>query len=191
MNFKPSAIKHLLENRKRYVVNNSSLIEAGVLLPIFLKDEVPHILFTKRTDKVEHHKGEISFPGGMKSIKDGNILQTAMRETEEEIGVAMKDIEILGCLDDMSTVTGFKIVPFAGIIPYPFEFRVNTDEIERLIEVSLPLLMLENRWSEILREYKGEMFKTYSFNFNGDVIWGATAEIFIRFIEISKDVLTK
>lgn len=191
MNFKPSSIKQLIENRERYVVDDSSLTEAGVLLPVFFHDEFPHILFTKRTDKVEHHKGEISFPGGIRSAKDSDILQTALRETEEEIGVDMNDIEILGCLDDMATVTGFKIAPFAGIIPYPFNFRVNTDEIERLIEVPLPLLMVETRWSEALRDYKGEMLKTHTFNFNGDVIWGATAGIVLRFIEILKSAQSK
>ena len=191
MNFDYRAIKCLIENGERYIVEDSSLTEAGVLLPIFFQDEVPQILFTKRTDKVEHHKGEISFPGGIKSAKDGNILQTALRETEEEIGVTKKDIEILGCLDDMPTVTGFNISPFAGIISYPFEFRINADEIERLIEVPLPLLMVEKRWAETLRSYKGEMLRTYTFNFNSDVIWGATAGILKRFIEISKDVWAK
>ncbi len=184
MNFNASSIKHLLEERERFIFEDSSLTGAGVLLPIFLKDETPHILFTKRTDKVEHHKGEISFPGGMKNDDDNNILQTALRETSEEIGVTENNIEILGALDDVPTVTGFNISPFAGVIPFPYELKINREEIERIIEVPLSLLMIEKKWSETFREYKGDMLKTYFFDFNGDVIWGATAGILKGFIEI-------
>ncbi|RMF96627.1 MAG: CoA pyrophosphatase [Candidatus Schekmanbacteria bacterium] len=180
-------ISSILKERKRVSFEDSSLIQAAVLLPVFIKKETPNILFTKRTDKVEHHKGEISFPGGMKSDEDKDLIETALRETSEEIGVEAEKIKILGSLDDMPTVTGFKITPFVGVLSLPLKMKINEEEIERIIEVPLPLLMQDAMWSETLREYRGDMLKTYFFNYNGDIIWGATAGILKNFIDILKE----
>ena len=123
---------------KRIEVNAGNYIQASVLLPLFVKDGQYWLLFMRRTDTVEYHKGEVSFPGGVVDENDDSLEGTAKRETLEEIGVREEDIEILGQLDDIPTMTsGFIVHPFVGMIPFPYSFTISKTEVEHLIEVPL------------------------------------------------------
>ena len=126
----------LREKLSSYVpvqVQCASSIRAGVIIPLFEMDGDCHFLLTKRSNAVRYHKGEISFPGGMYEAEDGNLMNTALRECTEEIGVARNDVEVIGRLDDVYTTTGFVITPYVGMIPYPYEFRTNPQEVQYII----------------------------------------------------------
>ncbi len=114
---------------------------AAVLIPLYVREKALWTLFTKRTDLVEHHKGQISFPGGGVSDRDANLWETAIRETEEEIGVPRSSVRILGALPKLETVTDFEVSPFVGAIPYPITFAPHAGEVESIIEVPLAYLL--------------------------------------------------
>jgi 8-oxo-dGTP pyrophosphatase MutT (NUDIX family) len=175
-----------LASRKRKQIRHEKLSPSAVLLLLVEKDGQYHVVFTRRSDNVEHHKGEISFPGGTVHPDDSDLLDTALREGAEEIGVARDDVMILGGLDDIVTVsTGFVITPYVGIIPYPYPFQINADEVAELILVPLGALMDERcvRASEVT--WEGKEITTYHFHYQGDIIWGATARILKEFLDIT------
>ena len=134
---------------------------------------------------VRDHKGQISFPGGAFDEEDRTLLGTALRESAEEIGLAPRDVEILGELDDTATVTsGYIITPFVGLIPWPYKFRANEEEIEELIEVPISALLNSNNQCHEPEVINGEAVTSYSYHYQGRVIWGATARILHQFLDI-------
>ena len=134
---------------------------------------------------MEHHKSEVSFPGGIVDEKDDNLESTAKRETFEEIGVRDEDIEILGQLDDMTTITSrFIVHPFVGIVPFPYEFNLNRSEVDHLIEVPLQFFLDPSQPRAFSMHYKGDTFETSAFIYEGIVIWGATERILENFISV-------
>jgi 8-oxo-dGTP pyrophosphatase MutT (NUDIX family) len=156
---------------------------AGVIIPIFEKDGEAFIVLTKRTHTVKIHKGEVSFPGGMYEEEDGDRMHTAIRECCEEIGVKNEDIEIIGRLDDMLTLTGLCVRPYAGIMPYPYTFKSNPKEVAYLIY--LPFEYLKEVYPSIEEVELGDRIeKVPSFYYNGDRIWGATCRILLKFKRI-------
>jgi len=180
-------IREILAQREKrdIVLCNAPLSPAAVLLPLYKKHGEYHILLTRRTQKVEHHKGQISFPGGARHEHDRGIRDTALRETFEEIGVRPEDVQILGELDNMGTLTSnYLVTPFVGIIPYPYELTVNRDEIEKLIEVPLSALADEKNHREEVYVIEGIKFKAIMFDYRDHVIWGATARILEQFLDL-------
>jgi len=177
-------IRRVLSQRTKKRIVDDSLMPSGVLLPLFYKDDKYHILFTKRTEDVEHHKGQISFPGGAYDEGDKTLMATALRESYEEVGIKSEDVEILGELDDMVTTTRFIISPFVGFIPYPYEFEVNTHETDELIEVPIQALLDEKIYREELMIREGEPSPVYFYHYNSHVIWGATASILKQFLDL-------
>jgi 8-oxo-dGTP pyrophosphatase MutT (NUDIX family) len=177
-------IKSNLSERERRVIVDPAYYHAAVLVPIYKKEKECHILFTKRTDRVKYHKGEISFPGGMVDKEDIDLEKTALREAFEEVGLAEKDVKIIGALDDILTVTGFIVTPFVGLFPYPYPFKLSEVEIAELIEVPLTHLLDEKCFSEneIIRQ--GEKETVYSFQYKDHNIWGATARILRQFLDL-------
>lgn len=153
------------------------LKSASVLAPFYNAPGGLSLIFTKRTDHLGQHSGQISFPGGMRDPEDQTPEETALRETWEEIGVHPGDVEVWGRLNQEMTVTRFSVAPFVGLIPYPYTFEINTHEVERLIIVPLSTLLDPNNFSHDFFEWEGMSFKTYQYSYNGDVIWGATARI--------------
>lgn len=177
-------IRNILGKRERRVIGHLPFPKAAVLVPLFEKGRECHILFTKRTDQVKHHKGEISFPGGMFDEEDGNLEKTALREASEEIGLNENDVQILGTLDDIVTVTEFIVTPFVGIFPYPYPFKVSLIEIAELIEVPLASLLNPDCFGEkeILQNDRKRIVLTYQYKHHN--IWGATAKILKQFLDL-------
>jgi 8-oxo-dGTP pyrophosphatase MutT (NUDIX family) len=170
-------IKEILACRERACIDKPGLIRAAVLIPLFKKQGEYHVLLTRRTDKVGTHKGQISFPGG-KRDEGEDLLCTALREAREEMGIAEKDVRILGELDDMCTISSdFCIAPFVGLIPYPYPFKINRHEIEEIIEVPLSVFLDETKFREELRSRNGELIPVFSYQHDEHTIWGATARI--------------
>ncbi|MBI2847259.1 MAG: CoA pyrophosphatase [Chloroflexi bacterium] len=187
-NFRESTlenIKHILRGREKRIVSNLKLSPAAVLVPVYKKEGEYYLIFTRRTKELEHHKGEISFPGGVYSEGDGTLLETALRETCEEMGVIRKDVEILGELDDMPTNSGFRISPYVAAFPYPCSFAVNPNEIEEVLEVPVLALLDKSNVKEGSKDVLGAVMPTYFFEYKGNVIFGATARILKQFLDLA------
>ena len=170
--------------RQRRVVPDGPLIKAAVLLPIVDRGE-PMILFTKRTDRVGSHKGQISFPGGVIEPADATPLDAALRECEEEIALPRSTVEPLGMLDDTETVaTSFVITPFVGLVRHPVAWQPDGEEVERIIEVPYKALIEEGSFRVEMVTRDGVTRPVYYFDYEGDTIWGATARILVHYLEL-------
>jgi len=181
-------IRETLNSREPKLIHDapSSYKHAGVLIPLLEEKGVHKVLFTKRTDMVEHHKGEISFPGGAADKGDRSIEETALREACEEIGLRKNDVEILGRIDDILTLeSNFVVHPFVGLIPSPYDFTINSAEVKRLIMTPLHVFdpnNLEDKRRKV--EYAGMSYQLPAYEYNGDLIWGATARMMENFVNI-------
>lgn len=177
------------ERLKSYHANRvecASTIMAGVVIPLFEKDGDFFFLLTKRSEEVRFHAGEVSFPGGMYEEADGDIMNTALRECCEEVGVKRDDVEIIGRLDDVYTLTGFVITPYVGIIPHPYEFRTNPKEVAYIINLPYKYLKEASPVLEVAM-HDGKTRRMQSFHYNGDRIWGATCRMLLQFQRIIED----
>ena len=156
--------------------------EAGVLVSIIFRNDQPHFVLTRRTETVATHKGQISFPGGMKEKGDRDLLATALRETKEEIGVNVDSIDVLGEFHDYIAITDHLVRPFAGIIPEGTNFQVSEEEVAYLLEVPISFF-LESPPRIEQHEHHGTVHNVYFYDFNGNTIWGLTARIIKDFVE--------
>jgi 8-oxo-dGTP pyrophosphatase MutT (NUDIX family) len=154
---------------------------AAVLVPLTLVEDEWHVLYTRRADTVEHHKGQVSFPGGAADPEDTSIEETALREAEEEVGLRRADVRILGRLGEMLTVTNFHITPIVGVFPWPYAFTVHTIEVGRVFTMPLAWLADRGNWHEFIRAETGRSVIMY-FPYDGELLWGATARMTVEFI---------
>jgi 8-oxo-dGTP pyrophosphatase MutT (NUDIX family) len=153
---------------------------AAVLIPlVWWKDEW-HIVFTRRTEAVEHHKGQVSFPGGGCNADETTPEQTAMREAEEEIGLKSADVRLLGRLNEVLTITRYRVTAVAGVMPWPYELRLEPAEVERVFTIPLLWLAQRENWEERLVTPAGMLrtFPVISYrSYDGEIVWGASAKI--------------
>lgn len=164
---------------------------SAVLVPILAGPGGDRLLYTKRTQHLNSHKGQVSFPGGKRSPEDPDLVATALREAEEEVGIRPEDVEILGLLDDVATLTGFTITPVVGRVAMPYPFRPNPEEIDRLIVVPLvELLMPEAIGLEERLAPDDRVLNLYSFWAEGELVWGATARITKHLVDLLTDTKT-
>lgn len=178
-------LQQVLRSAQESHCDHRGLTSAAVIVPLFERAGEWHILFTKRTEKVRDHKGQISFPGGVRAEEREPLLATALRESFEEIGLKEKDVEVLGKLEPVTTVsTNYTICPFVAVIPYPYAFALNPEEVEEVIEVPLSFLLDPANFREEWQVREGEMFLVYFYDYKGKVIWGATAKILKQLLEL-------
>ena len=182
-------IEHIRARLAGYQAQRSAddtLARAAVLLPLYEKDGDTHIVFTKRSELVEHHKGQVSFPGGAYDPTDPDLRFTAVRETWEEIGVAAEHVEVIGQLDEMITVSNFLVRPFVGRItePGPYPFVHSESEVAEILEVPLRHLHDDANVVAELRTYQGREIMAYSYRWQDHLIWGATARILKQFLDL-------
>lgn len=175
-------IKSALAGRAR-VPMDPGPVPAAVLLPLFMKDGEYHILFTKRTEHLNHHRGEISFPGGVCHPDDAGPRETALRETWEEVGIKSGDVEILGVLDDFYSVHNYLVTPYVGIFPAEYQLQVNPGEIERIIVAPLAYFLRPDIFHTEDWNWKGRLHPVYFYRYGGDEIWGLTAAILKQFLD--------
>jgi 8-oxo-dGTP pyrophosphatase MutT (NUDIX family) len=166
------------------MIDHPSFVRAAVLVPLYNKNGNCHLLFTKRTDLVKYHKGEISFPGGMVDDRDVSLEDTALRETHEEIGLKESDVRVLGILDDIVTITEFIVTPFIGLFPYPYPFKTSPVEIAELIEVPLSFLLTKKNLTEHEITRMGRREIIHAYQYGEHTIWGATARILKQFLDL-------
>jgi 8-oxo-dGTP pyrophosphatase MutT (NUDIX family) len=150
--------------------------ESAVLVPLFADaDGAPHAVFTERRHDLRRHPGEISFPGGRRDPGE-ELIQTALREAHEEIGLPPGVVEIAGALEPVGTyVTNYAIYPFVGVIEPGFEWIVGEAEVEQVLE--LPLAALVAGAGERQMKRRGMTFRTHTYEVGSHLIWGATARI--------------
>lgn len=179
-------LKQFLSKRLKSRVSFPYRIPSAVLVPIYIhEDGQYHILFIKRTQKVRYHKGEISFPGGAFEAADGTLKHTALRECEEEIGLMPSDVELLGELDDSLTIgSSYIVTPFVGIIPWLYQFKLDSHEVEKIIDAPVSALLDKDCVQEKNETIEGMQVTTYFFRYEGNVIFGATARILKQFLDI-------
>ncbi len=174
----------LSQRQKRHIVD-ANRVSAAVLLPIYYREGQYYVLFTKRTERVKEHKGQISFPGGVYQEGDSSLLNTALRECTEEIGLVAGQVKILGELDDVVTQTSSYIVsPFVAVIPWPYDFKISKEEIEEIIEAPISALLDRSCFRQEAEIINGDSVSAYSYHYQGRVIWGATAKILNQFLDI-------
>jgi 8-oxo-dGTP pyrophosphatase MutT (NUDIX family) len=158
------------------------LTPAGVLVPLFVQDEALQVLFTQRTLLVKDHRGQIAFPGGVRDPEDAHLLATALRETEEEIGLASEAVEVLGALAPVATITGYHITPFVGLIPYPYDFHPSPQEVQRLLAVGVGEFYAPERWRTAPYVFQGRTTRVCYWQNGQEVVWGATARILLNLL---------
>ncbi|MEO9254193.1 MAG: CoA pyrophosphatase [Tepidiformaceae bacterium] len=162
---------------------------AAVLILLYEHNGEIRVIFQKRTDSVRDHKGQISFPGGGADPGDTSLLYTALRETHEEIGVRPEDIDILGRIDEMSTISNFRITPFVGWLAYyPYTWHFSDDEVAYLLEIPLRHLLDPATLIPDRRFINGRTYELPSYQFENDLVWGATARMLTNFLDVCASV---
>lgn len=181
--FEPEAVRRCLAGHPCRTMAVDGRREAAVLLPLLQQGGEVHVLFTRRSEHLPHHRGEISFPGGARHPEDSDLLATALRETQEEVGIEPGDVTILGRLDDFFSVHNYHVVPFVGLFPWPYPLLASPGEIAELIVLPLaafadPAVHRQEDW-----QHRGRSCPVDFFTVGGEVIWGLTAAILRQFLQ--------
>ena len=162
------------------------LPKAAVLIAL-TDEENPEVIYTLRSNKVSSHQGEVSFPGGMREESDTSLIMTALRESEEEIGLPQNCVKILGSLDTMVSRFNISVTPFVGVIPGDVELNTSSEEIEACFKVPLSFLLKDKRYRNDEVNRNGETFYMPAYKYSSYVIWGLTAMITFNFLNRALD----
>ena len=158
---------------------------AAVIVPIVVDGEHPlasEVLFTLRTQAVKSHRGQVSFPGGVIEPGDHDLLETALRETQEETGIPPEDFTLAGMLGVYNTLTGFKIQPFIGLLESRPKLALHRVEIERAFYVPLGFLVDRSHVAEHDISWEGITLRVGAYRWEDMIIWGATFNILVDFV---------
>ena len=187
----PDFLRQRLAERPPIVRPEWEVRPAAVLVPLYLNAGEWHVLFTQRTHLVESHKGQVSFPGGRVEPEDTSRVETALRETEEEIGLRRTDVTVLGQLDELLTVTQYHITPIVGVFPWPYSFVLSTAELSDVFGAPLSWLANPDNLEIQQREpiVPGRKIPVYYLHYQGYTIWGATARMLLNLIEVARPML--
>jgi 8-oxo-dGTP pyrophosphatase MutT (NUDIX family) len=180
-------LRGVLKPLSHRVAPPEGLRSAGVLVPLRDRGDVVTVVLARRTEQVPHHKGQICFPGGSRDPGDADLLETALREAEEELGIRRGDVEILGAMDPVITVTGFFIQPFVAKISVIAEFCLDAFEMAEVFEAPLSIFGEFPRYRHAESTFRGERNRIYFFDYGPHTIWGATAMILHRLAELVVD----
>jgi 8-oxo-dGTP pyrophosphatase MutT (NUDIX family) len=161
------------------------LRKAAVLLPVFYKDGEAHLLFIRRTERVQDHKGQVSFPGGMAEPGETDAITTALREAWEETGIRPEDVQVLGQMQAFETVSRFVITPVIGVIPHPYDFHTSEDEVDRIFFVPVNWLADCTHFHEgqYTRPDGRQDWVIFYDRYDDELIWGITAKITLNYLQ--------
>jgi len=160
------------------------LTPAAVLVPVVLRRGGATVLLTQRTDHLNDHAGQISFPGGRIEADDETPEAAALRETEEEVGLSRTRVQLIGRLDTYIVRTGFIVTPAVGFVHPPFEIDPDPFEVAEVFEVPLAFIMDRSNHQRRSREFRGVQRSFYVLEFEDRYIWGATAAMLVNFVDI-------
>jgi 8-oxo-dGTP pyrophosphatase MutT (NUDIX family) len=160
---------------------------AAVLIPIIDRPEAMTVLFTRRTEHLSNHAGQVSFPGGRAEPHDDGPVQTALRETEEEIGLDRSFVDVVGALGGYETVTRFMITPVVGLVKPGFDLAIDDNEVAEVFEVPLPFLLDPANHEIHSRIWQGKPRNYFQMCYDGHRIWGATARMVVILSETMRD----
>ena len=180
-----AGIRAAVRAHTRRAIEPGGRRRAAVLLTLVPAPAEPHVLMTVRSQEVEHHKGEISFPGGVIDPGDAGPQAAALREAQEEVGIAPSDVDVLGPLDDVVTRSGFHVIPFVGVLqraPYPY--RPSPKEVAEVLEVPLSHLLDVGNTRHYTVERQGEMVIMSEYTWGAHRVTGATALMLRDFLEL-------
>jgi 8-oxo-dGTP pyrophosphatase MutT (NUDIX family) len=177
-------IKQRLAAHRPVMLRDESHKHACVLVPLVMQGGTLSLLLTKRTDRVEHHKGQISFPGGMVDDSDTSPGHTALRELEEELGIPESCVELLGTLNDIKIPTGFIVTPLVGVINSIDAMTINADEVSEVLLIPLEKFFNPALCRSEIRELKGALRQIYVYDVWKEPVWGATAHIIKQLTEL-------
>jgi 8-oxo-dGTP pyrophosphatase MutT (NUDIX family) len=168
-------------------VDEAELRPAAVLIPIIDRPEGLTVLLTQRTDHLDHHPGQVSFPGGRIEESDRDEIDAALRETEEEIGLDRSYVEVIGHLDQYRTGTGFDITPVVGLVREGFTLKLDEFEVAKAFEVSLEFVLDPTNHKRESKFWRGAMRHYYVFPHDDYYIWGATAGMLVNLHDRLRD----
>jgi len=175
---------HLLDAFKTPMVTAdesiTKLTPAAVLVPIIEDPQELLMLFTERTTHLKHHPGQISFPGGGREKEDRDLIDTALRETMEEIGLQSTQINIIGSLNPVVSSTGFLVTPFIALLTPPLDLQLDTSEVASIFTAPLNFVLDRRQQKEELFLHAGQQRKIYAVNYQNYRIWGMTAQILVN-----------
>jgi 8-oxo-dGTP pyrophosphatase MutT (NUDIX family) len=160
---------------------------AAVLMPLVWSKEEWHLVFTRRTEVVENHKGQVSFPGGACNADESTPEQTALREAEEEIGLKPEHVHLLGRLNETLTITRYRVTPVVGVMPWPYNLQPEPAEVERVFTIPLLWLSKRENWEEqpVTPTGAPRPFLVISYHsYDGEILWGASARITHNFLSV-------
>jgi 8-oxo-dGTP pyrophosphatase MutT (NUDIX family) len=180
-------IRRRLEVYQPRHIEPKGLPLAAVLVPLYEREGELNVVFTKRTDRVQHHRGEISFPGGAMDPGDRGLAGTALRECEEEIGLHAEHIQMIGQLDDVVTVSSFHVSVYVGELRQshsPYTWQPHEHEVAEVLEVPLAHLLDVSNLVEVPRQRDGELVIMEGFRFGDHIIWGATGRMLRNFLDV-------
>ena len=183
-------IAHALKSRTPEIIPGDGHKPAAVLIPIQERQDGDYLVLTKRADHLPTHKGQIAFPGGRVDAGDADVVQTALRESQEEIGIDPERVRILGRLDEFTAGYGLIVTPVVGVIPAHCEFRLDPAETTAVASVPIRSLMEQPNFTLDPRPSPGG-HPSYHFYVNGWDVWGVTARIIAQFLELVYDFQVK
>lgn len=157
------------------------LTPAGVLVPILQRSGGLAVLLTQRSSDLKHHAGQASFPGGRMEPHDTDVQATALRETHEEVGISPAEVDVIGYLRAMPTITGFAVTPVVGLVADPAELTIDRTEVDYAFEIPLDFLLDERNDRLVERDWEGARFRLTEFHYAGERVWGATAYMLLAF----------
>jgi len=178
------ALRKIPPSQNRVTVSIGGFTRAAVLVPLIRTADTTDVLLTLRTHDVETHKGQISFPGGVTDETDSSMVATALRETQEELGIDPARVEVLGILDDLATPTGFVITPVVGVLAGMPSIVPNPSEVAETFTVPLDFFRDATKGRSEIREFRGAKREIWFYEMEGRTIWGATAMIMRSLIEL-------
>ena len=169
-------------------METQAVVPAAVLVPLVERPEGMTVLLTRRAEHLNDHPGQVSFPGGRIESFDKDEIAAALRETEEEIGLDRAHIEVVGCLDDCLTGTGFRVTPVVGLVVPPFTLTLDSSEVAEAFEVPLSFVLdADNHQRRSAVRPDGDRREFYVLPWPENHIWGATARMLVNLHDLLTD----